>query len=46
MNDSYETHNEIDIKGGRRVKGMPYVLGVSLFAIVSVSLIVFAVFAG
>ena len=38
------TLDEVDAKGGRRVKGMPYVLGISLFAIISLSLIIYAVF--
>jgi len=37
--------NEIDAKGGKRVKGMPYVLGISLAAIIMISAIVFAAFA-
>lgn len=37
--------DEIDAKGGRCVKGMPFVLGVSLVSIISLSIIVFAVFA-
>ncbi len=37
--------SEVEAKGGRRVKGMPYVLGVSLFAVIFLSVIVFAIFA-
>ncbi len=46
MNTKNETTHihHVEAKGGRRVKGMPYVLGVSLFAAISLVLIVFAVF--
>jgi len=38
--------NEIDAKAGRRVKGMPYVLGLSLVGAIVLSVIVLAAFAG
>lgn len=37
--------SEVEAKGGRRVKGMPYVLGISLFAIIILIMIVYAFFA-
>lgn len=45
LKDPKTTIDEIDAKGGRRVKGMPYVLAVSLIAIISLSIIIFAIFA-
>jgi len=38
--------NEIDAKGGRRVKGMPYVLGLSLIAVIIISVIVLVINVG
>ena len=36
---------EADAKAGRRVKGMPYVLGVSVFVIIAALAIVYVLFA-
>ncbi len=46
MKKSKRTHiSEVDAKGGRRVKGMPYVLGLSTLAIILLSAVVYASFA-
>jgi hypothetical protein len=45
MKDSEPTYiDEVDAKGGRRVKGMPYVLSISLVAIIIGSVIALAAF--
>lgn len=36
--------NEIDAKGAKRVRGMPYVLGISLVAVILLLIISYAIF--
>lgn len=37
--------NEVDAKGGRKKKGMTYVLGISLASIIALGLAIFLAFA-